>query len=648
MQIGNRPTYLVVHGRVGAAAGHVKECKTLIEVLSTWTAASRVSPIWHVKDFYLDLNNVLNEVFYVFVGPVRPARIAAELNLVRHAGIVGISITAGSFNVILKIVANSDGRRLKTRVINWARRSRIPVESWGVSKESIKSVTAFSLEQNSLPDALHRLAGSQKSTMPSALRVLSHEMLLTMGTGLARSANINVALFSAMEKVAAANLKILEAYSHESINLLDVQSRVVSMNAALSRFCSQTFSGISPILKTECHFWLHSLLGTGSANLALHNLVSSIQRVLGEARLPERIQELGVISGNVPSLDQLTKDSRLLNFDIMTEVALLPGKQEPIVPLVTYFSGRDGFSSQIQTLSAPIATIAECNSHRSNLLTVTHELSHIFIQGILSVVSPTIGDDRSLREAREILSPRFHAVNWLQAARQLFLEAIVSMEKVTPDGASDQEIVGDLPYFLEKYRQEAQEILVHTFDFVYFHASEPEYYIRSIWNSWCAIPGIGDRVPEYLMRTICAVSANLLSEKATIRFASALRETRSILSNARLSAPESLQYVEMALEYLENLEESSNEWKELEQEYSARIYLTRFIVIFLYSSTLASDLFTDPYIGGGVGYHSKKPLTYDLNPIGNAINFLRRQLKSDPTEAESLWVLHGLAFDLTS
>jgi len=39
-------------------------------------------------------------------------------------------------------------------------------------------------------------------------------------------------------------------------------------------------------------------------------------------------------------------------------------------------------------------------------------------------------------------------------------------------------------------------------------------------------------------------------------------------------------------------------------------------------------------------------LTYDQEPAGNPLSFLRRHLKTEPTEAESLWVLHTLAFDV--
>ena len=76
-----------------------------------------------------------------------------------------------------------------------------------------------------------------------------------------------------------------------------------------------------------------------------------------------------------------------------------PDGAQPILPLVTYFSGRDGYSSHLQTLSAPLTAISECNSYRSSLLTITHELSHIFIQGLLGEICPDSNDQAQVERA---------------------------------------------------------------------------------------------------------------------------------------------------------------------------------------------------------------------------------------------------------
>jgi hypothetical protein len=220
------------------------------------------------------------------------------------------------------------------------------------------------------------------------------------------------------------------------------------------------------------------------------------------------------------------------------------------------------------------------------------------------------------------------------------------MEVVSRDmKMEDDEITPAMPEMLQRWRHELQEILVHTFDFLYFYAGDPEFYIRGIWHSWCAIPGIVDRVPEYLMRTLCAVSAGLLEADPEIRFRAALVHVKEILGQVSEEIGHSPNYVERVLAHIAGLEEDSALFNRAEQEYSLRLYLTRLVKIFLYSDDLAAEVFADAYAPGGEGYAGKRPLHYDLAPVGNPLRFLKEHLKQSPSEAESLWVLHCIAFD---
>jgi hypothetical protein len=228
-------------------------------------------------------------------------------------------------------------------------------------------------------------------------------------------------------------------------------------------------------------------------------------------------------------------------------------------------------------------------------------------------------------------------------ARQLVLEGLVSMSQVERELDPDQ-LNEELPYLLTDYRREIQEVLVHSFDFLYFYYGVPDFYIESIWHSWCAIPGIEDRVQEYLMRTLCAVSATLLKEQPSKRLLAVLRHTKGVLEKLKTDETLLSNYVVRALHIIEELERDTDAFRSFEKAYSPRLYLVRTVAIFLHSERLSARLFADPHVGSK-DYGDKQRLRYDLEPVGNPLRFLKAYLKQNPSEAESLWILHALAFD---
>jgi len=191
-----------------------------------------------------------------------------------------------------------------------------------------------------------------------------------------------------------------------------------------------------------------------------------------------------------------------------------------------------------------------------------------------------------------------------------------------------------------------QEILVHVFDFLYFHKGQADFYITSIWHSWCSIPGIADRVPEYLLRTLSAVSADILDSLPEQIFESALRSSKELLETVDSQIDPQNDYVKLALDRINLMEADSALKEQVQKEFEARKYLVRLVKAYLHSESLENDLFDDHSVRSGSARKNKAKLRYDTNHIGNPLVFLRKQLKANPSEAESLWVLHCLAFDL--
>lgn len=549
----------------------------------------------------------------------------------------------GCFNTII----NTTAREKVDEVSHWARTNEIPFEAWNITNGRIGRIRHFVLKPNDYEETIGELAALASSANEPALGTVLQENLTATATALARAGAIYPPSYAEFKRTAAVTGALLEAWRNDELSTLQVHSRLLAANAAISRFSSQAFSGVPPILGTECHFWIHSLLGTGSANIALSKLVGWLQRLLGDADLPQRIAQLESDTADVPNLADLASKAQYLERDLLTRPE--PAPDGIPVPLITYFSGRDGFSSHLQTLSAPLAAIAECNSYRSNLLTVTHETAHILVQVLLTHVYPDLNQSQGLQIAETIAQKGYRANNWLMAARQLLLEGIIGMEQAESGREIPMEdLAEELPQIAMSQRREAQEIIVHTLDFWYFYRGEPDFYIKSIWHSWCAIPGIEERVPEYLMRTLCAVSVNLLREPAETRFPAALRGVRDALESLRAEGGVLSDYISIALDHIGRIEGDTESGKAFERQYSARLLLVRLVGIFFASDRLAAKLFADPHVGKGSGYEGKQTLAYDQEPIGNPLTFFRAHLKNDPGESESLWVLHCLAFDMVA
>jgi hypothetical protein len=648
MHLDTRAFFIVLHDTPDGRERAVTLHRNFEAALAGWTVGSRLSPIWRLR---ADPKSAPPDVAFsdcrlTFIGPVRPARPTSEIKNIDKA--LSVWSTLGCFNLIVHTARDAAGEALAAETIAWAEAQGVAYEQWTLEAGTIAAVDQRILPRRQSAVLASLLTYDEDHQHPT-VRTSYQENLVATAMSLARAAAVYPPIYDEIEKAAASIGEIMKRFAAKELTLLEMQSRLQTMNAALSRFSSQAFSGIPPIRATECHFWIHSLLGTGSANLALASMVASIQHVLGNALIPERLCLLSEVTKGTPTATDLTGDAKLLDFDILDAVEP-PADAANIVPLITYFSGRDGFSSHVQTLSAPLTTLAECNSLRSNLLTVTHEISHIFVQSALAVLSPTPGDTKDFKWANHLLEPGAQATNMLEAARQLFLEAIVSMAIEDRPGArpyGKKELSAELPGIVERSRLEVQEILVHTFDFLYFHQGDPDYYVSNIWHSWCAIPGIADRIPEYLMRTLCAVSSALLTEKPSTRFQAALRGTKEILTKIEPDIGLEQNYVCLVLKYIKRIEGDAALLERVQKQYFVRMRLVRVVRIFLFSDKLVARLFHDPHIGGGEGYKQKKSLQYDANPIGNALQFLRINLKANPSEAESMWILHSLAFDAT-
>jgi len=654
MRLGTKQAFLVLAGEPRLGSSTIALKPNLGAVLRGWTAGTRISPVWGFHEFGCDKPKTIRfdgRNILIFLGPVSPAALWKGVDLGGRPANANIWLGVGSYNTIIRLDCDEAGPAVGERILEWADSRDVPYERWVVQSGTIEQVSAHAARNEGNPKILTDLARLSQTTFDPSLRLEVQEFLTLMASSITRSANTSSTINDRLRKVLGSMASTLAgSLSGDSKRVLDTHAALVIMNAALSRFSSQAFSGISPIASTECHFWIHSLLGTGAANIALMQLTSFIQSTLGEARLPERVLALKGVTSQIPTHDELLAGDEFLWKDHIGGLRLDKATDGEVRPLITYFSGRDGYSSQLQTLSAPLSCIAQATAHRTNILTVTHEISHIFVEGILGYLYPDPDDDEAFLEFAKLSESEESHSNLFDVGRRLLIEAMLTMESDEENRQIPQdEISADfMKHVAVKWRREIKEILVHTFDYMYFYNDDPEFYINSIWATWCAIPGIGDRIEEYILRTVCAVSPRLLRHEPKSRRQEILAIFRKALQPLADDATITSNYATTAMRHLASNWSVEGGQGTLSSAYDARIYLVRLVAALFHSETIAAKLFKDPRVVGGspTGYTKTKGV-FDDEAIENPLRFARVHLEKSPKESDSLWLLHNMAFCTT-
>lgn len=420
-----------------------------------------------------------------------------------------------------------------------------------------------------------------------------------------------------------------------------------NINSALSRFISQTFTGISPIRENSCHFWSHSFLGIGTPIIALHNVLNFLDQSIRDQHIPERVAayaEYSPVSKDIKTkfppayLDKVTYD---------------PSDEEPI-PTLGYFSARDGFRRTIHSISVPLASISCGNSKAWSLRSTTHEVSHGVISEIFTHLFPFLSEaeccegesDSVIDNLLRIRGNESEAKNALDEIRCLIADAAlnIEMEKNGEDIEWSKLNADKMRAVLRGSFREMNEILAHAFDFMYFYQGDEKNYIESLWNSWSVIPNVNGRMSEYLCRTICAVFTGHINEESGLLVA---RAQVGMHFEEMIEDNPGLLHVNKALSLLNQLwPNDANEFygSYLYQAVIARISLITVMWRYLYSSkVLAGVLGYTPTTG-------KKGLDYTRHAIGegklaNPVKFIMQcDLDNKPNSLYSAWFFYYLAF----
>lgn len=609
----------------------------LTKTLSSWGPSTRISPIAGISLFgthRLSTYSFEGVSFLLFLGPMDPQTL---LDLPYKKCKVWLGL--GTFNIVINI----EDSAIFQSLISWVKGKNFRYEYWEIKDGQI---VKYNFSQSVSDDRqwvtiLENISDLQIST---EIREAVTEYCPLMSSAISR--------YKQVFHDESPNLKNLNMFFYEILNdlsklgerLYPVLGILKNTSAGLSRFSSQTFSGITPIIETECHFWSHSLLGVGIASIALSNLESFIQNTLGEQRIPQRFQ----LYLNKPRIDlhKLNISDELWYKDHLSTISLDEINKDPIVPLLTYFSGRDGYKSTYTTLSAPLSTVSACNSYPWSLMTVTHEISHTIVQGVLGFLYPDLNSNASITKTWEMMRDESLSKNLFESIQRYLSMSILKIE--TASLAIKTQVDFDpskFKFYLDKWHHEVEETMVHVFDFLYFYAQDIELYVQGIWLSWSVIPNIKNRISEYLTRTICAVlSINLRrgsdSEDIAMTF------VRKQLEDLTKSKTSKSSFIQETLDYLDK------QWEdEIKPKVIARKPLVKIVRTFIFSKEIATILGYETRISKPTpkykGYNLK-PKQFAFNSIDNPIRFIKLYTNSiEPSSSVSFWMLYILAFNLT-
>lgn len=621
MRLRGGKYYLVLRRSQNHKSHNIEIYKDFDRVLASWEAGTRVSPVFALEGSTPPNFRSSSKSWLLFFGPV-PPRVIASLPT-PHC-----FLSLGLYNFVVFSTNPAD----RDAALSIPKSLSVSWEEWELSGNGIDDVQFSALPQTALTQKHVKLVLSQ----PKALQETLREYVSVLATSLSRAEAFAPHFVSDLHRF---DQKFrFEILADPKASITDKQRLLVLANAALSRHSSQTFAGTSPLFETECHFWTHSLLGVGMASLALLRARQFLESVVSRGRLIERLTQLASeppYPGNLENLvarERFWDDDHLFKYASQKSVPDLhiPGSQD-VLPLITCFSGRDGFRSTFVSLSAPLEVISCCNTTEWTLLTLTHESSHNIVYGFLGQLLPNVYDAAELLVVIESLGEQRYPT-LLAQLRALLCFGIWRLSKLKNQRIGPRE----LSEIILRHWQTVNEVLTHCLDFLYFYRREPSLYISSVWASWGVVPNIQSRVSAYVVRCLCAIHTINISRDNGIELSISSLETE--LNKARRLFPNA-PYIEDALNELRT---QPVYFRDELKNHEVLIKMARYI---FYSSQLEKFIFYDSHLAGGRGRYPFKPLVFGSEVVENPLRFIAEYASDAAADgSRSLWLLHQIAF----
>lgn len=620
-------THFVVLQKIPNHSEHtIHLFKRYDDALANWEAGNRISPIFPIN--FAELPNLSDgkDRFIHLIGPIYPGNVICSGNLFLSFGIFNILVISEEEQDYNSVVSF-----LKTQNTNW--------EEWNLVGNKIRQIEYHSLNpdyKTNIPP--HVLSPIKIDTAHIELRGPIFEYRAQIASSITKSALCGLPSTQYLLSFDIIFRNLLTKNMME--DSMSKHGLLTTANSILSRYSDQTLGGTSPVTETECNVKSHSLLGLGVASLALQRIIRFIENVFSNVCILDRLKSLEKVAATSSPLFQLKSSDKFWNQDHLyghnpqKKLTIPTQRDNEVLPLLTCFSGRDGFRSTHISLSVPLATITSCNTTSWTLLTLTHEISHTIIEGVLGLLLPNPDDNDAINNTVKILNN--NKDNLFQQLREMLC---FSCWVVANKGKIEGEINSDnLPEIIRTLWVELNEILTHIFDFLYFYRKDAKHYVRSIWASWGVIPNIRHRIPEYIVRTLCALHANNIRRKDKYKIT--LDQLKEYLTEIFKNSPDS-PYIQEAIGDL------NKNYKNYFEALRNRELLIKFVRFFLYSPEIQTMLEREPEVSGGdKGGYQAKVLEFSDITVKNPLRFIEEFSRDKSSDKQrSLWLFQQLAFE---
>lgn len=268
---------------------------------------------------------------------------------------------------------------------------------------------------------------------------------------------------------------------------------------------------------------------------------------------------------------------------------------------MVHFSGRQGFSESMFSISVAIQSLYLGITNRWSIITSTHELMHSHVRGIYYLLQERMNKYSWIEISNFLQEPSrndFRLVDGISLIMlnfaRLYLEfKQIELEKTENLLDHQRRGVGTTKKSLLEDINNASydvinEIMAHTLDFYYFYQNDPSIYIKQIWLSWATLPTTPLKVQEYVLRSVSAIATLEDDLDTNIRVRNACEKTVDIL-NELIKLDKSVNN-EIYKAAIKQIEKPSVNFDLL---LKACLYLADATKCFLYSEKLQIALFQD-------------------------------------------------------
>jgi len=307
--------------------------------------------------------------------------------------------------------------------------------------------------------------------------------------------------------------------------------RLVRIDSALSYVATQALTGAVPILDRRSLIRRYSLLGVGTAVLALTRIAHSIETAFAEGAIETILEDWGSDLTPLPGLDELPQYDPSNWRDSSRHALNKKVAARGLCPKLPYFSGRLGFRETEYTVSASIQSLGAGASAEWSFLTVTHEMVHGHVRHLLSVILQ--GDPKEQTDEKwkrfydryasrcldripppdEGLLDSLRAIILTYCCNTIGAGSLTKTPQLESSSGRRIKFYSDLPKpevlrtVLSAEFRNIGEILVHILDMHYFYCSCLSKYIRLIWKSWSKAPQVRADLRQYLLRSLLVIAA---------------------------------------------------------------------------------------------------------------------------------------------